>query len=131
TAEYPAGGWWKDTVTVSSVDNGDAVLADGTPGVGVNQATLIKPLTKTANGTLNVSDQVADLLNWKSPTASGTFRVDASAPQFDLHCTDVKLNATGYATFQAKDDQSGLASPPNGTIVEDSSIKGRQTLTAE
>ncbi|HEX3512371.1 MAG TPA: prolyl oligopeptidase family serine peptidase, partial [Solirubrobacteraceae bacterium] len=34
------GGWYKDSVTVSFTANGDPALSDGSPGSGVNEATL-------------------------------------------------------------------------------------------
>lgn len=128
-AEYAAGGWWKGSVTVTAVDNGDAVLADGTPGSGVNPASLIKPVTRSTSGSQTVSDQVADRVGLTSPTASLTIKVDATAPGFDLKCTDARVRQTVYATFTAKDDHSGLATPPSGKILEDSSTKGAKTLT--
>src|SRR6185503_1077718 len=115
-ADYAAGGWWKDSVTVSSVDSGDAVLADGSPGSGVNASTLIQPINYHSNGTFTASDPVADLVGWKSPIATLTVRVDAALPTMTLKCGDVKQGATFYATFTAKDDQSGLASPPSGSV---------------
>ncbi len=129
-AEYRAG-WWRDKVTVSFADNGDAVLADGTPGVGVNPSSLKSPTTFNKSGTFTVSGQVADYLGWKSQTGSLTVRVDTAPPQIDLKCGDVKRGDTKYATFTAKDNESGLASPPSGSVREDSSVKGKQTLSVD
>ncbi len=54
-AEYVAGGWWRDRVTVSFLDSGDALLADGTPGSGVNPSTVKAPVTYRSNGTFTAS----------------------------------------------------------------------------
>jgi Calcineurin-like phosphoesterase len=128
-AEDPVGGWWRDQVTVSFADNGDAVLADGSPGVGVDPSSINAPVIFKSNGTFTASDQAVDYLGWKSLLGSITVKVDHRAPTLDLHCGDVKLGATFSATFSAKDAESGLASPPIGSVVEDSSVKGKNTLT--
>jgi hypothetical protein len=36
-----------------------------------------------------------------------------------------------YATFTAKNDQSGLATPPYGYVLEPSAIRGKNRLTIE
>lgn len=130
-AEYVAGGWWRDSVTVRFKDNGDAVLADGTPGVGVNPSSVSGPITYKSNGTFTASDSVSDLLGWSSLPGTLKVKVDTDYPTLSLHCGDVKLGATFYATFTAKDDRSGLATPPSGSIREDSSVKGKQTLSVD
>ncbi len=128
-AEYAAGGWWKDLVTISYLSNGDAVLADGTPGSGVDPSSLKQP--QSFNNVTTVTFQVKDLVGWKSQNSSLSVKVDSKAPQLDVHCKDVKVGATEYATFTAKDDDSGMASPTSGSVLENSSVKGKQTLSLD
>jgi calcineurin-like phosphoesterase family protein len=128
-AEYPAGNWWKDQVTISTVSNGDAVLADGTPGSGVNPSSLKAPVQFKSNGTFSTSGQATDMVGWKSLTASITVKVDTGFPALTLACSDVYYCTTRYAQFSAKDDQSGLATPPSGYVLEDSSWKGTHTMS--
>jgi hypothetical protein len=132
SAEYAAGGWWKDKVTVTATDNGDAVLADGTPGSGVNQSTLMAPVTYKTNGTFTASDQVTDLAGWKSTVASLKVKVDVSAPSLTLQCpSSVKRGAKAYATFSASDGQSGLATPASGSVLLATANRGAQTLSVQ
>ena len=131
TAEYPAGGWWRDQVTVSSLNSGDAVLADGTPGSGTDKSTLISPQTKTSSGTFTIADEVSDMAGWKSAVASIVVKVDNIAPSLTIKCGDVYQGRTYYALFAAKDDQSGLATPPYGGVIEPSAVKGKNRLTIE
>ncbi|HKP18226.1 MAG TPA: metallophosphoesterase [Gaiellaceae bacterium] len=132
TAEYVSGGWWKDQVTVTATDSGDAVLADGTAGSGVNKSTLIAPVTYKTNGTYTVSDQVTDLAGWKSTTASLKVKVDVTAPTLTLQCpNNVSRGAKAYATFSASDAQAGLATPASGSVLLSTSVRGTQTVSVQ
>ena len=110
-------------------DSGDALLADGTPGSGVNKATLNAPATYKTNGMFTASDQVADLLGWASPTASLTVKVDTTAPTLSLSCSDSRRGSKVSAGFSAKDAESGLSTAATGSFTQDTSRYGYQTVT--
>src|SRR6185312_1393400 len=54
------GGWYKDSVTVSFTDNGDPLLADGSPPSGVDPPSLAAPQTFKTSGSHTASGTVAD-----------------------------------------------------------------------
>ncbi|MDQ3548624.1 MAG: PxKF domain-containing protein, partial [Chloroflexota bacterium] len=120
--------WYKDTVTVSFAGNGDPDLADGTPGSGVDPASIPAATTFSASGQHTASGSVADLAGNVSAPASLTLSVDATAPAIMLTCpTSVVLNGAAVATWTATDGESGLATASTGTIALDTSSAGAQT----
>ena len=125
------GGWYKDTVTVSFTDNGDPVLADGSPGSGVNPASIPAASVFDTDGSHQASGTVADFAGNSSPTASLTVQVDASAPTLEIGCpATANLGQSGVlATVSAFDGQSGLAIDPSGSVPIDTSKSGSQTVT--
>src|SRR6185437_1434024 len=54
------GGWYRDSIAVSFTDNGDPVLADGSPGSGVEPSSLTEPETFDTSGQHTASGTVAD-----------------------------------------------------------------------
>ena len=130
TAEYTSGNWWKDQVTVTFPDNGDPVLADGTPGSGVNQSLNKAPVTYSTGGVYTVSAQATDNAAWKSTTSSLTVRVDAIAPTLTLSCPSYAFyRYSRTASYTASDGESGLATPSSGTVSLDTSSRGTKTLS--
>jgi hypothetical protein len=113
------GGWYRDTVTVTFKPNGDPAGANGTPGSGIDPATVPAPATFTTDGSHTVSSFVRDLVGNESPMASLTVQVDSTAPAL----TATYRNADGSAytpgtwknqavtvTFACSDSGSGVAS---------------------
>ena len=76
------GGWYKDTVTVSFTHNGDPNLQDGSPGSGVNPASIPAPQTFTTSGSHTKTGTVKDVVGNESASASLTVRVDPNNPTF-------------------------------------------------
>ncbi|HUA74758.1 MAG TPA: alpha/beta hydrolase domain-containing protein [Solirubrobacteraceae bacterium] len=125
------GGWYKDTVTVSFTDNGDPLLADGSPGTGTNPATLSGPQTFSTDGAHTASGTEAD--NVGNVSAPGTLlvQVDVSAPSLKVNCpSTTPVGSSASATITASDGQSGLASDPSGSVPIDTSEEGPQTTEA-
>jgi hypothetical protein len=125
------GGWYKDSVTVSFAGAGDPTLADGSPGSGVNGASLPAVQTFDTSGSHTVSGTVSDNAGNVSASASLTVQVDATPPSLEISCpASVPLGTGGVtATVTASDGQSGLASDPSGTVPIATNVAGPQTVT--
>ena len=125
-----AGGWWKDTVTVSFADNGDPLLSDGSPGSGVNPSSIPASQTFSADGSYLASGTVTDNAGNISEPGSLAVQVDASAPSAEASCpAPVSIGAKGVnATVTALDGQSGLAKDPSGSYPIDTSTAGVKTV---
>jgi hypothetical protein len=125
------GGWYKDSVTVSFTANGDPALADGSPGSGVNPASLSGPETFTTDGAHEASGTVSDNVGNQSAPGTLTVQVDASPPELQIECpATATIDAKGVvATVTAFDGQSGLASDPSGVVPIDTEKPGPVTIT--
>ena len=125
------GGWYKDSVTVSFAAAGDRALKDGSPGSGVEPASLSAPQTFQASGSHTASGTVAD--NAGNVSAPGTLsvQVDATPPTIEVQCPETAVvgEADATATVSAFDGQSGLASDPSGTVPIDTTQAGAVTTT--
>ena len=78
--EATDGGWFADQVTLGFASAGDPPLPDGSPGSGVDPASLPAPQAFTTTGTHSASGTVADLAGNVSADGSGSAQVDATAP---------------------------------------------------
>ncbi len=125
------GGWYKNSVTVSFTANGDPVLSDGSPGSGVNPATLTAPETFETSGSHKACGTVADYAENVSEPGCVTVQVDATPPNLEISCPATALiNEAGVtATVTASDAYSGLASDPSGIVPIDTSTPGPYTIT--
>jgi hypothetical protein len=131
-ADYAGGGgWYKDTVTLSFTAN-DPLLADGSPGTGVNPATVPAPQVFNTDGSHEASSTVADNVGNVSAAVSLAVQVDASAPAAAVNCpASVAIGAPGVqATVTASDGQSGLAVDPSGTVPIDTKSAGPKVTSA-
>lgn len=126
-----AGGWYKDSVKVSFTAGGDPALADGSPGSGVNPASLTAPVTFSTDGSHIASGTVADNAGNVSGAGTLTVQVDATPPTVHVACPATAiLGQPGVtATTTASDGQSGLASDPSGTVPISTASVGNQTIT--
>jgi lysophospholipase L1-like esterase len=124
------GGWYKDSVTVSTTDNGDPKLADGSPGSGVAAASVAAPVSHTTSGQFIDAGSVKDLAGNTSAASSLSNQVDATAPSLSVTCpSTVLLNGKASATVLASDGQSGLAVDPSATVAIPTSPVGAKTVT--
>ncbi len=125
------GGWYKNSVTVSFSANGDPVLADGSPGSGVNPATLTEPESFETSGSHEACGTVADNAGNVSKPGCVTVQVDATPPGLEISCPAKALvdEADVTATVTASDAYSGLASNPTGSVPIETSTAGPQTIT--
>jgi lysophospholipase L1-like esterase len=125
------GGWYADTVTVSFAGNGDPALSDGSPGSGVDPASIPAPQTFTADGSHTAGGTVSDLAGNQSAIGSLTVQVDSSPPSLEVSCpATALLGSSGVtATVTASDGQSGLASDPSGTVAISTASSGSKTVT--
>jgi dipeptidyl aminopeptidase/acylaminoacyl peptidase len=128
-AEYAGdGGWFRDTVTLSTTDNGDPDLRDGSAGSGVDPASVAAPETLMASG--SVQRTVQDLVGHASAQAQRGVQVDTEKPALGLECpSSVLLHATASVLVTASDTQSGLRDDPSGSVAVDTDTPGDTTIT--
>ncbi|MGA2321920.1 MAG: SGNH/GDSL hydrolase family protein, partial [Solirubrobacteraceae bacterium] len=92
TASAPApyyaggGGWYKNSATVSFTSNGDPALSDGSPGSGVNPASIPSPETFSTSGSHKACGTVADNAGNVSVAGCLTVQVDATPPSLTITC---------------------------------------------
>jgi hypothetical protein len=126
-----AGGWYKDSVTVSFTGNGDPALSDGSPGSGVNPASVPGSQTFNTDGSHTASGTVTDNAGNVSASGSLTVQVDVSAPSVEVKCpSSAVYGSVATATVSASDGQSGLAVDPSGTVAIDTNTVGLKTTSA-
>ncbi|HTZ85599.1 MAG TPA: hypothetical protein VMB05_02930 [Solirubrobacteraceae bacterium] len=135
SADRPAdfagnGGWYKDSVTITFASGGDPTLADGSPGSGVDPASIPAPVTFETDGFHEAAGIETDFAGNNSVASSLGVQVDASAPKLSVECpASVNVGQSASATVSAADAQSGLASDPSGAVPIDTSKAG--TVTTE
>lgn len=122
------GGWWKGTVTVSS-ESSDPDLADGSPGSGVDPATVAAPEVRNTTGSYSFTDKVSDLAGNESGEGAKSVKVDATDPTLMLVCpSEAIVGQPGVtANYGAADVGSGLASPALGAPSINTSTVGTRT----
>jgi hypothetical protein len=125
------GGWYKDSVEVSFTSNGDPNLSDGSPGSGVNPASIPASETFSTSGSHTACGTVSDNAGNVSGPGCVTVQVDATPPSLEITCpATVAVGATGVdATVTASDGYSGLKTNPSGTVPISTSKAGPQTVT--
>jgi X-Pro dipeptidyl-peptidase (S15 family) len=125
------GGWYADGVEVGFAENGDPVLADGSPGSGVNLLSLPSPQTFSTDGSHTACGTVQDKVGNVSLPGCLTVQVDASAPSVSVSCPAmVAIGSKVAATVTASDGQSGLAVDPSGSVAINTATAGLKTTTA-
>jgi len=125
------GGWYKDSVTVSFASNGDRTLSDGSPGSGVNPASIPASQTFSTTGFFEGCGTVSDYAGNVSEQGCRPVQVEATPPELEVSCPETVLaGQSAQATVTATDRYSGLASDPSGTVPIDTSSVGPQTTTA-
>jgi hypothetical protein len=133
TPDYAgAGGWYKDTVTVSfSASGADPALADGSPGSGIEAASLSAPQTFATSGSHAASGTIADKAGNVSAPGTLAVQVDATAPSLQVECpaTAVVGESGVTATVSASDGESGLAGDPSGSVPIETASAGSKTVT--
>jgi TolB protein len=123
--------WFRDDVLVDVAPGADPLLADGTPGSGVDPASYPVSVTLSANGTQSLIESDTDRAgNVSAASTPLVVHVDALAPTLDLDCPgQVELNGDAHATVSAADHESGLDQDPTGAYPVDTSTPGFHTLT--
>lgn len=125
-----AGGWYKDTVTVTFSSNGDPNLSDGSPGSGVNPSSIPAAQTFTTDGPHTASGGDADFAG-NVAGVELTVQVDASPPSVEVKCPATAVfGGKASATVAASDGQSGLAVDPSGSVSIDTTTVGVKTTSA-
>ena len=124
------GGWYKGSVEVTFSSNGDRTLADGSPGSGVNPASIPAPETFDTSGSHTASGTVTDNVGNVSAPGSLTVQVDATPPTLEITCpASAPVGSSASASFTASDGQSGLASEPSGSVPIDTKTAGEVTVS--
>lgn len=72
--------WFRDSVTVQFRDGGDQALPDGSPGAGVDPASVPGDVSYATAGTHSVTGTVRDLAGNVSASRTRAFAVDTAAP---------------------------------------------------
>jgi Tol biopolymer transport system component len=126
--EYPGGGgWFRDSAVVSTSDNGDPDLRDGSAPSGVDPASVVGAETVTASAT--VRRTVRDRVGNESSETTLAVQVDTHDPSLQLDCpATVLLGGEASVTVTAADGQSGLAHDPSGTFALDTTQVGPQVI---
>ncbi len=126
-----AGGWYKNGVEVSFTSNGDPNLSDGSPGSGVNSASLAPSQAFGTSGSHIACGTVADNAGNVSQEGCLTVQVEATPPALEITCpSSVAVGEPGVtATVTASDAYSGLASDPSGNVPINTLRVGPQTVT--
>jgi dipeptidyl aminopeptidase/acylaminoacyl peptidase len=127
-AEYAGdGGWFRDAVTLTTADNGDPDLRDGSAGSGVDPDSVAAPQELTASGA--VQRTVRDRVGHTSVQAQRSVQVDTEKPALALDCpASVLLHGSASVLVTASDDQSGLRDDPSGSVPVDTDTAGDQTI---
>jgi hypothetical protein len=126
----PGGGWYKNSVEVGFLSNGDPNLSDGSPGSGVNLPTLSSPQTFSTSGSHMACGTDEDFAGNVSAPGCLTVQVDATPPSLEISCPAKALvGSTASASYTASDEYSGLASEASGTVPIDTSTAGEKTVS--
>jgi hypothetical protein len=125
------GDWYRDAVTVGFAGAGDPALPDGSPGSGVDPASVPAAATYATAGAHTASGAVRDRAGNPSPTASRTVHVDTTAPSASIVCpsSDVVQDSAATAAWTASDTGSGLAGPASGTVALATGAIGTHTAS--
>ena len=118
-------------MTLSFAAAGDPALPDGSPGSGVDPASIPSSVTYTAEGAHTASGTVRDRAGNTSAAASRTVRVESSPPTASIACpgAPVVQDSTATAAWTASDTGSGLAGPSSGSIALATGNIGTFTVT--
>jgi hypothetical protein len=121
------GGWYRDSVEVDFTSNGDRPLSDGSPGSGVNPASIPSPQVFSTSGSHNACSTVTD--NVGHVSGSGCLlavQVDATAPKLEVECPAIAARGQAgvTATVTASDAESGLAADPSESVPIDTTQAG-------
>lgn len=117
------GGWYRDSVTVSSTADGDPALRDGSRGSGVDAGSVAPSMTFSSDGSHVFTDDVTDIAGNRSQSAALTVQVDTRPPVYGLGACPpyVRQGSAATAHWEASDSGSGLAGPSSGSLVLDTS----------
>jgi hypothetical protein len=111
------GGWYKNSAEVKFTSNGDPSLSDGSPGSGVDPASISGSQTFSTSGLHTACGTVADYAGNVSAPGCLTVQVDATPPSLEISCPATAVEGrSAYATFSASDGYSGLANEASGAV---------------
>ena len=124
-------GWYRDAVVVTFGGAGDPPLLDGSPGSGVDPASVVARSFATT-GTHTASATVRDRAGNASRPGPATVKVDASPPVAELSCpAAVRAGSAAAASWTTSDEGAGLAGPAAGELPLDTSRAGTFTTSVE
>jgi hypothetical protein len=121
--------WWADSLTLTPTDNGDAVLADGSPGSGV--ALVSPPQVTSGSGFIGGVACVWDAVGWSTCVGLGNW-LDGQPPAVTIDCPagPVLLGAARTVIWNASDAHSGLATAATGSLnLDTASVGEKKTVT--
>ena len=115
---------------MSFSEGGDPLLSDGSPGSGVNPATICSPQTFNTDGSHTAQGTEADNVGKRLRARRAVpCRSTPARRRVEVNCpATTPVGSSASATVSASDGQSGLASDPSGTVPIDTSKAGPQTI---
>jgi hypothetical protein len=121
--------WYRDTATVTWHDEGDPDLPDGTPGTGVDAASLPAPETLSATGVHDLAARLRDVAGNEGLTVR-TVRVDATAPALDLTCPSLAhVGVVSHVAVTASDSGAGLEGTVPSVLTIDTATAGTRSMS--
>jgi hypothetical protein len=120
--------WYRDQVTVSAVAGEDPPLADGSPGSGLDPASLPEPQLLSTSGSHEVVVAPRDLAGNVAGESALVVNVDATSPTSALGCPeDPLLGSSAVASWTDEDGESGLVGAATGVEALDTGEVGSHT----
>jgi hypothetical protein len=113
--------WYRDGVEVRFADGGDPALPDGSPGSGLDPASVPAPQLIATTGSTVVSGAGEDRSGNPAPPVSATYRVDADAPLATASTGSYQpgtwTRSSVTVTFACSDVGAGLAGAVPAPVV--------------
>jgi hypothetical protein len=109
----------------------DQSLTDGSPGSGIDPASIPPAETFDTSGSHDACATVSDNAGNVSAPGCVTVQVDATPPSLEISCpAAVPVGTAGVtATITASHGYSGLRTNPSGTVPIETGKAGPQTIT--
>ncbi len=123
------GRWYRGSVKVKVAGRPDRVLPDGTPGSGLDVATVPKTKFVKKSGRTKLTVNTRDTLGNQSETGRLTIQIDRTKPKLKLICPKkVKFRKTATARLKIRDNQSGVRGKSKRRVRIDTNRAGRKVV---
>jgi len=122
------GGWYRGPVKVTAKASADPALPDGTPGSGLDPAsvTSLKRTISASGKTVVTVPATRDMLGNVSPIGRRAIQIDRRKPTIKVSCPKRAVKGKrAFVRVRAKDGQSGVAGKANRKIRINTKRSGR------